>query len=600
MKKAPWIPLLAALWLASCGGGGGTGGVAAPPTTPPTALAYARSDVLYRAEAPILPNAATVEGGAPTGFQVAPALPSGLAIDAATGLISGTPDGPAAKADYVVTAANPAGSTQATVAIEVRWAEAKSLHAAETIDDADLRHFLRRTHWGVREINHDALVQVGLPAYVDAMLQFPPVGSTPQEQTAAQILVNATDPPGQEGMFPTRRELSMWWLTLMITNPNTFQEVLAFFWHDHFATSSDPLGAGNLYWMKNHVEIFRGGGAGNLKDLLLAVSRDPAMLRWLDGITSTKTAPNENYGREFFELFGLGADNGYTQDDIVQAARAFTGYRQVVLDADTGLLGVVFSPSRHDDGDKTLFGETIPGQNATDDYEAVVDITLQNRDVAGWIAKSLLEYFCMPQPAPELVDQFAQRLRDENYELAPALKALFLSEAFFSDEARRAFVTSPVETAVGFVNATGLVIRPSEFESRLDQMGQVPTRPPTVDGWPGGSQWLSAQGMLDRANLVRSCIANRTLQDSLGIDVADLLPPGGPSAGEVVDALALRLGVEPSASERAAYVDFLDTERLPNGDVVPSPFDPTNPTHVDDRVRGLLYVLAQHPQAMKR
>lgn len=592
------VSVLLLLVLAACGGGGGAG--ARPPSTPPTALAYAQDDVLYRAEAPIAPNLATVEGGTPTAFRSQPALPDGLGLDATTGAIEGTPTGPAMRRDYVLTASNAFGEASTVVAIEVRWPAEKSLHVAETLDDDDLRHFLRRTHWGVRDLNYTVLVDVGLPAYVDAMLAFPPVGSTPHEQAAEALLVNASDPPGQEGMFPRPRQLSQWWLTLMVTNPNTFQEVLAFFWHEHFATSSVPLGLGNRYWMKNHVEIFRGGGTGNVRDLLVDVARDPAMLRWLDGITSTAIAPNENFPREFFELFALGVEGGYEQFDILEAARAFTGYRQIVLDRETGLLGVVFDPRRHDDGDKTIFGRLIPGQTVTDDYEAVVDVTLAERDVAGWIARSLLRYFCVEDPDAVLVEELAGVLRDEGYELAATLRALFLSEAFFSAGARAAFVASPVEMGVGFINATGLVIRPNELEFRLEALGQVPTRPPSVDGWPRGAAWLSAQGMLRRANLVRSCIANRTLQEGLGIDVRALLPAGTPGAGDVVDALALRLGIVPSPGEREAYVTYLNSRPLPGGEVVPSPFDVSDDTHVDDRVRGLLYVLAQHPAASKR
>ena len=213
---------------------------------------------------------------------------------------------------------------------------------------------------------------------------------------------------------------------------------------------------------------------------------------------------------------------------------------------------------------------------------------------------ALLRYFCVADPAPELVDQLRDVLDGANFELAPTLKALFLSEAFYSDEARMTLTSSPVEMGVGFINVTGLVIRPNELEFRLDFMSQVPTRPPTVDGWPVDDEWLSAQGMLSRANLVRSCIGNRTLQDALGIDVRALLPDATPSAGEVVDALALRLHVDATPAERAIYVGYLNTERLPNGDVVDSPFDVTQGEHIDDRVRGLLYVLAQHPQAQKR
>jgi len=261
---------------------------------------------------------------------------------------------------------------------------------------------------------------------------------------------------------------------------------------------------------------------------------------------------------------------------------------------------VIFEPNRHDAEDKTLFGVTIPGQSTTDDVEAVVAITLAEREVAEWIAEAMLRYFCIEAPSEPLIAQLAEVLREGEHDIALALRALFRSESFYSDAAKAGLVRGPVEMAIGYINATGLVIHPNELEYRLDLMGQVPTRPPTVDGWPSGEGWLSAQGMLDRANLARSCIGNRRLQQDLGIDITELLPSENPTSVEVVDTLALRLGVTPTSEQRTIYARLLDTQRLANGDVIDSPFNAQDPVHIDDRVRGLLYALAQHPDQMVR
>jgi hypothetical protein len=199
-----------------------------------------------------------------------------------------------------------------------------------------------------------------------------------------------------------------------------------------------------------------------------------------------------------------------------------------------------------------------------------------------------------------VVDELAGILRDQGYELAPALRALFLSEAFYSEKAREGLVKSPVEHAVGFVRSTGLTIRVGTLDSTLVALGQRPTQPPTVNGWPGGPLWLSAQGMIDRTNHVRNCITARTLQAGLGIDAAALLPSPNATSAEVVDALADRLKVVLAPPEHDRCVEYLDTQRLGDGTVVPDPFDPTNATDIDERVRGLLYVLAQHPTYLVR
>lgn len=471
-------------------------------------------------------------------------------------------------------------------------------------DDVDHRHFLRRTQWGVTDTALERLDRIGLDRYLDDMLEYPVAGTTPHEQAARAILLDEDDPPGQEGLYPSRADLVEWVLYLMVHNPNPFQEVLAYFWHDHFATSSVVLGGGDLYWMKDHYEILRTYGAGNLEDLVLRLSRDPAMLRWLDGITSTQEAPNENYAREFLELFCLGVDNGYTQEDILEASRAFTGYKAVTLDRERWLRGVVFDPERHDDGVKTIFGVEIPGQNLTDDYEAVVDITFERRDAASWFAKALLAYFCYEDPPPTVVAELADLLRRNDYDLKPVLKRLFRSEAFYSERAREGLVKSPVEFAVGFVRDTGLPLLDGErgtFHVRqlrweLEAMGNAPTQPPSVNGWPSGELWLSAQAMVSRANFARDVITDRTDQAAAGHDVRDLLPGGVASGEAALERIARRLGVELEEADHADLVRYLDTHRSWSGSEDEDPLDQAEAERVDLRLRGLLYVLAQHPR----
>jgi uncharacterized protein (DUF1800 family) len=449
-----------------------------------------------------------------------------------------------------------------------------------------------RTHFGITDPHYQAAVAAGVPAYVDAMLVFP-AGSAVETQADA-LLVNPDDPPGLEGGFPSYAQLAQWWLYMMTRSTTPFQERLALFWHDHFAASSDVLEGGATHWAKDHVNLWRRKGNGNLRTLLVDMSRDRLMLQWLNGLQSTKNAPNENFPREFFELFTLGVDQGYTQADILEAARAFTGYR-ARFDATTGQSFVEFDPNRHDAGSKTIFGVTIPGQSRTDDYQAVVDLTVDHRPVAEFVSRKIFEHFCHEDPSDAVVDAMAAILRANDYELSPLLATLFKSEAFYSAKSRACLVKGPVDHGVGFVRSTGLVIRLGTLDAALAIEGQRPTQPPTVNGWPIGTEWLSAQGMLDRANVVLTCVTDRTRQAAAGVDVAALLPPGTPTSGEVVDALAARLRVTLSTSERDACVTYLDTQRLSDGSVVPSPFDPANPTHVDERVRGLLYVLAQHP-----
>jgi uncharacterized protein (DUF1800 family) len=575
------------------------------PLAAPSALEYGVTSTTYEEEEPVPPNFPKTFMPRFTTYSVEPSLPLGMTIDASTGVIGGTPSMTRTTTTYEVTAENPAGSTTASVAFDVRVNHSKSF-APETdpLDDDDLRHFLRRTQWGVRTPELDALRAGGLDPYLDAMLVFP--AGTQAETDAAALLVNTTDPPGLEGQFPSASQCARWWTSIMVETPAPFQETLAFFWHDHFGVSVAAFDSSERRWIVTHANLLRREGAGNLRTLLLDVARDPAMLRFLDGIQNTKSKPNENFAREFWELFSLGVDNGYTQADIVESARAFTGYREVFDDA-TGLNNIVFDLNRHDATGKTFLGVSIPGQNVTDDYAQVVDVTLQRGQVAEFVTRKLFEYFCYENPPQSLVDTMAANLRGGNWELAPFLRALFRSEAFFSTKARRSLVKGPLEYTIGFVRSTGLKTAtkagttPSVFDvvpidNSLSSQGQRLTQPPTVDGWPSGDLWLAAQGMVERINVAHVFVDDVTDQTSFGIGVAALLPPVAErTADAVVDTLAQLLDVQLSTQDRADLVLYLNTVLDALGQVTSSPFDGSNQQHLDERVRGLLYALAQHP-----
>jgi uncharacterized protein (DUF1800 family) len=596
--------LTAAGFLTACGGGGGS----PPIPTAPSNLTYSDPLIVYRTDSPITPNVPTADGDPVDTWTCTPTLPSGLVMSS-DGSIVGTPEAPAAAADYEVTATNGGGLTTAMVNIEVVWSEEKSLAPKVGITDADVRHFLDRTHFGFSQAHYDQINTSGLAAYVDAMTTFADTTALEDDAKTRYLIDTENDP---EGLFPSESDLARYWLYMMMVNTNPFQENLAFKLHDHFATGTTVLGGSNRHYFINHINLWRHGGAGNLRQLLIDMTRDHAMLVWLDGISNNDGNANENFSREFFELFCLGVDIEYTQADIVEGARAFTGYRQR-YDSNTSLNFIEFDHNRHDHGEKTVLGQTIPaqaeGDTETDDYEAMVDIVLTTNEagtgvsrVGQWIIRSLLEYFCYPEPSQNVIDELANDLRAGGWELKPVLVKLFQSEAFFSAKAKAGFVKGPVEHITGFMRATSLVGDPGTIDNALRLMGHRPTQPPTVDGWPGGTQWLSAQGMVDRANLLNYLTEQaQNLQNGLGVTALDLLPTPAATSAETVDALTERLNVQVGATERTSLITYLDTERDSGGTVTPSPFDPVgNGGEAENRVRGLLWILAQHPTYQTR
>jgi hypothetical protein len=453
----------------------------------------------------------------------------------------------------------------------------------------DVMHLLNRTRFGPTLADRSAVLSVGVGPFVDSMLQI-------QRNTVQEM--QFTFEGFEDQAFPQEHELVRWWLRLMQENPNPFQEVLALFWHDHFATSQEILGGDKKGWWLSHLNLFRHQGAGNLRTLLTSVAQDWTMLEWLDGVRSSRNNPNENFAREFWELFTLGVDNGYTQADIVQAARCFTGYRTRYDDA-TGLSRVEFDANRHDTGNKDLLGERIQGRtgaNGALEYSDMVNLTLAERPVAEFICKRLFEYFCYPNPPDEVIADLAGLLRQSGYELTPVLARLLKSEAFYSDMSKAGLVKSPVEHALGFVRATGMKTHLDDLDEGVTAGGQRPTMPPNVNGWPGGTLWLSAQGMVERANYVRDCLTHRGTDAQPGLNLVGLLPSGtSTTAPDAVDALSTLLRVTLAPGDREVLVTYLDTQRQGDGTVVDSPFDAANTRHVEERIGGLLYVLSQHP-----
>jgi uncharacterized protein (DUF1800 family) len=453
------------------------------------------------------------------------------------------------------------------------------------MDFSSRQHFLFRTQWGAHPEELREFEKIGLDAWIDRMLAFHEPASL--EKKALKELGNEE--------FPSQSGLARYWLYRMLRNPNGFQEVLAFFWHDHFATSQRILKYSSRHFFLKHMRLLREEGAGNLRGFLKLMAKDPSMLLWLDGVSNTRLKPNENFGREFLELFSLGADRGYTQKDIEEISRAFTGYR-LRHDSLSGQSFVTFDEKRFDPGMKEIFG--VKGLF---DMDSAIDLTVDRRGVAEWICERLFSFFCYPNPPSGIVAELAGYLRKHNYEIRPLLRLMFRSEAFFSAKARKGRVKSPLEQALGFIRTTGLEIPLEELDDGLLALGNRPTMPPHVGGWPEGEAWISSLGLLERGNLLNELCTDRYFQNKLGLNLAALLPPRGQrSADAVLDRILLFLRVTPDSEERKLYLEFLGQKIWFEGKKLmrkKDAFDGEDPRQVDERVRGLLFLVSQHPSA---
>ncbi|MFN0136388.1 MAG: DUF1800 family protein [Phycisphaerae bacterium] len=278
-----------------------------------------------------------------------------------------------------------------------------------------------------------------------------------------------------------------WWLSRMVHTQRPLRSRLAVMWHNHFATSNAKVNSPAL--MLQQLRTIEQHALGKFGDLTLAMARDPAMIVWLDGNENVKGRPNENFARELFELFTLGVGN-YSERDIKEAARAFTGWHQ-------RRGSFQFAATDHDTGEKVVLGA-----RGNFDGPDIIRIALAQPAAARFIATKLLREFVSPTPTDALVSAVAEKLCSTDYDIRDTLRAVLRSEAFFAAEHYRARIKSPVEFAIGIARSLELRVPAARLDDVTSQMGQRLFEPPSVKGWDGHRTWLDSATMLIRLNTV--------------------------------------------------------------------------------------------------
>jgi uncharacterized protein (DUF1800 family) len=392
-------------------------------------------------------------------------------------------------------------------------------------DVAKAGHLLRRAGFGPLPSEIALAVQVGLDKTVDALFAFPMDPPTPPsfgeirpaearvDDMIAESIRTKTKPRDNPELRAAYGEvnraharalvaLTSWWFDRMAKTRAPLQEKLTLFWHGHFTTSAGDVHDAVAIYTQN--QLFRQLAAGNFARLLDGVARDSAMLRYLNNDANRKGHPNENWARELMELFTMGIGH-YSETDIREAARAWTGWTLRDYRTFEDRRNFAFKPPLHDDGPKTFLGQPGP-LDGTD----VMRIILANPATPKWIAGKLAKFFVSPTPDPDLVAAMAQQLVAGGYEIAPLLRSLFRSRAFYRPEVVHAQIKSPAEFVVGAVRHLGIA---DPDWPRLSQLaadaGQRLFFPPTVKGWDGGRTWINAATIFNRANLVGALLSGK-------------------------------------------------------------------------------------------
>ena len=289
------------------------------------------------------------------------------------------------------------------------------------------------------------------------------------------------------------QRLGLWWANRMLMTRRPLEEKLTLFWHGHFATGENKVRDYRMMLRQN--EMFRSHASGSLRELLVGILKDPAMLVYLDNGENVKKHPNENFGRELLALFTMGVGN-YTEHDVREGARAFTGWTNDVLT-------FKFDAGQHDFTDKTFLGRT-----GNLNGEDVIDTILKQRATGEFVAAKLYRYFVREDIAGPVKTELGGTFRDNDYELKPLLKRIFLSKDFYSPPSYATQIKSPVHLVISTYKKMGLSEVPTipDFGRATAGLGQALFNPPNVAGWAGGRTWITPSTLLQRGNLFREVL----------------------------------------------------------------------------------------------
>ena len=368
-------------------------------------------------------------------------------------------------------------------------------------ESARVMQLLRRTSFGYTQAQLEAALSDGFNKTVDRLIETPPADPP--------ALASAYTPGGR---FPVT-QLQQWWIDHMLTTPTPFAERMTLFWHGHFTsdyrkTADDTF----MYWQNL---TWRRMAMTDLGSMLMQVTIDPAMLRYLDLATSTGQSPNENYSRELMELFTMGAGN-YSEADVRESAKALAGwtlpqpdsFATVVVDKTnnvtrrypvySGPKTGVFNTRRAYKGDVTYLGKT-----GSLDTQGVLNRILAQPATAPFIANKLAAHFVTTRPSPSYVKSLGDSFRRSKYDMKTLMKAIFTSPEFNADQSYRSLVKSPTEFMVHAARALGVAqLAPKLIAGGGSGMGQSLFDPPDVNGWPNNESWISSNTVVERVNFV--------------------------------------------------------------------------------------------------
>ena len=393
-----------------------------------------------------------------------------------------------------------------------------------------LGHLFRRAGFGATPSEIEHAMDIEYDQVVDSLMTFSEEDEIPYD-FLCRFYKDQSDMRGAAGAGAQ-------WIYRMVMTDSPLREKMCLFWHRIFATGSTKLIQNRV--IMNQINMFREYGIGKFDDLLVQLSKDPAMIMWLDNQDNHGSNINENYGREILELFTMGVGN-YTEQDIKETARAFTGwsvvnpdYMSIKMRNNTarpyGYISWQFEYDEkdHDSGNKTILGQTGPWNG-----EDAVRIICEQKATAEYIARHLYHFFVgdeLPVPQwphepprdPIAIELLVKTYFDSGHSVKAMLETIFKSSFFKGESSRHARIKSPAEMVVGTMRMAGPIELPSQdiyYGNEIcSNMGQALLRPPSVEGWQGGMEWINTGTYMHRVNF-----AGRILGDPKKTGVRNII-----------------------------------------------------------------------------
>lgn len=443
-----------------------------------------------------------------------------------------------------------------------------------------MAHLMRRAGFGASKEELERLVAQGYDETVEQLLDV----SSPNRMSDNMI---RRYHPEYSGMMGNQSPGGNW-LYRMVSTDAPLREKIGLMWHGMFATGYSKLANGKV--LHDQIRMFERHGMGDFKSLLIELAKDPAMIVWLDNCENHVGSNNENFGRELLELFSMGVGQ-YTEQDVKEAARAFTGWtianteymtlksmRDSVWPYGRLSFQFEFKPEDHDDGLKEFLG--FKGHFNGDD---IIDIICKQDATANFLSRHMYSFFVAdeapvpewpykPPRDPEAITALSKVYFDSNYSITEMLRFLFKSNFFKSEKARYQRVKSPAELIAGLLRLTGEFDSPSArinpTHLQTTYMGQWLLNPPSVEGWHWGTEWIDSGALVERVNFASERLGDLDspgvtllVDHILGDDVVELTPE------VAVDKALEELSVTSLSPEtRSALIEFAQSQFGPDAD----------------------------------